>query len=123
MYQSSVLLFAFIVILLLYILPVILFFKLWKMTNNVQLMKNKICNLDKTHQAKVAFMEGDTTNAQRLLDRAFYEEVITLAAQGKNNTIYQRNYPLVVSRFRKLYYRLELTAPDFEIYEDIRNIP
>lgn len=121
--ELNYLLLAVMLVLLVYILPIILFFKIWGMTKDIRLLKRKYLDMDKSQEAKIAFMKGDSIKAKDILDSSFFNDVINLAKFSKKGDLYTKQYPLLIRRYENYYYSMSLTPPNFEHYKDITNIP
>ena len=70
------------------ILQIILFFKIWGMTNNVKRIWKKIDNKDFLSDACVSYIKGNLEETERLANEAFLQEVALLS---KSSTLYRRS--------------------------------
>lgn len=97
------------------VLQIILFFKVWGMTNDVEKIK-KGQERTKSVDARIAYLRGDKAQAQILMDEYFFEE----ARKFAENTDYgfDRNYKTHADYCSNLYANMELKAPDFEKYKN-----
>lgn len=57
-----------IIIIVFVILQIILFFKIWGMTNNIKKIKNKLIDNRRVVDAKTAYLNGQIAIAKKLLD-------------------------------------------------------
>jgi len=108
--------FVEIIIVIFGILQIILFFKVWAMTNNVREIKKKIIQPDLTKDAKLAAIKGDKTLAKSLLDTSFYLSVIEISEASE--TSYPASYVRLIEKYGALYEQLKLESPDFAKFED-----
>lgn len=70
------------------ILQIILFFKIWGMTNNVKRIWKKIDNKDFLSDACVSYIKGNLEETERLANEAFLQEVALLS---KSSESYYKN--------------------------------
>lgn len=94
------------------VLGVILFFKVWGMTDNV----SKICKIVQNvntleDDAKTAMLHGQSILAQRLLDKRLCELKDGIEKTRTNNPLMQREYQEQLNKLEKLYDFYELTMP------------
>lgn len=100
------------------ILQIILFFKLWGMTNNVKRIRNKIKNEDYLSKACVAFIKGDVEETEKLLNDAFLQEVANLSEASKDYEEWVGQLSLVEAKYKKAFSKIDKPAPDFDKYRD-----
>ena len=63
------------------VLQIILFFKVWGMTNNVKEITKKLeCDLEPVDYIRKALLKGDKERAKELLTEALAQEIIAFAA-------------------------------------------
>ena len=98
------------------VLQIILFFKIWGMTNDIREMKKNQQPQHKSVKARIAYLRGDKELAQILLDEYFFEEARNFATNA--NYDFKYNYQNHVNLCSNLYSDMELKAPDFEKYKD-----
>ncbi|RGP17253.1 hypothetical protein [Parabacteroides gordonii] len=58
------------------LLQIILFFKIWGMTNDIKEIKNKIPNNDRIRDAELAYLSGNPGVAKKVLDE-YFESIIS----------------------------------------------
>lgn len=97
------------------VLQIILFFKVWGMTNDVEKIKEGQTR-QKGVDARIAYLRGDKEKAQMLLDEYFFEEARKFAENA--NYDFERNYKTHANYCSNLYANMELKAPDFEKYKN-----
>mgnify|MGYP007023310743 CR=1 FL=1 len=66
------------------ILQIILFFKIWGMTNNVKRIWKKIDNKDFLSDACVSYIKGNLEETERLANEAFLQEVALLSKSSES---------------------------------------
>lgn len=104
------------------ILQIILFFKIWGMTNNITKINNKIYykkKYDAIKEAKIMYYKGDLDKAKDILDTAFYKRLIELA---EVESIFVTKYPMLEASMKPIYETMGIISPDFEKYRDIDNV-
>lgn len=97
------------------VLQIILFFKIWGMTNDVEKIK-KGQERTKSVEARIAYLRGDKTQAQTLMDEYFFEEARKFAEFS--NYYFEQNYKTHADYCSNLYANMELKAPDFDKYKN-----
>lgn len=117
------------------ILQIILFFKVWGMTNNVRDIKGRVHSISQNQktmqsrvvqieanyleEAKIAYLSGDYLEAKKKLDYSFFKEIAKLSGECKNDPVlYQSQYERLTLKYLKIYRMLRLKSPDFARYED-----
>lgn len=103
--------FVAVVIIVFSILQVILFFKLWGMTNDVNSIKARLSDSDLITKAKVCVLSGDVAEAKRMLDESFLLEITRF--EGKYETYYEF-FEKKHIEYLKLYNDLGINPLDFE---------
>ncbi len=99
------------------ILQIILFFKVWGMTNNVKRIERKFDNDSFLSDACVAYIKGNIEETERLANEAFLQEVALLS---KSSTSYQNwivGYLNLKEKYTRIFRKIEKPAPDFDKYE------
>lgn len=105
-----------IILLVFAVLQIVLFFKVWGMTNDVKKIKEKQRE-PKLGAAKVAYLRGDKDLAHILLDEYFFESARGFVFEqhgGMFNNLYAR----LVDQCSPIYEEMELESPDFEKYKN-----
>ena len=74
------------------ILQIILFFKIWGMTNNVKRIWKKIDNKDFLSDACVSYIKGNLEDTERLANEAFLQEVALLSISSESYEDWIDNY-------------------------------
>lgn len=100
------------------ILQIILFFKLWGMTNNVKRIWDKINNEGHLSKACVSFIKGDIEETEKLLNDAFLQEVANLSEATKDYEVWNVGFSKVEERYKKAFSKIDRQAPDFDKYRD-----
>ena len=68
--------FLTIVLLIFGVLQIILFFKVWGMTNNIKRIWKKIDNKDFLSDACIAYIKGNMEETEKLVNEAYLQEVL-----------------------------------------------
>ena len=88
------------------ILQIILFFKVWGMTNNVKRIWKKIDNKDFLSDACVSYIKGNLEETERLANEAFLQEVALLSKSSESYEdwvdSYRKNKREIYSSFKKI---------------------
>ncbi len=114
----SIILFVFAV------LQIILFFKIWGMTNNVKKIVDKLhCDDDKLWAVRRALMAGD----KELAKKELLECIVTEFEQrGYSNTLLSHVFTNIVKRYEPAFKQLGMEIPEFftkvKSAQDIRDI-
>lgn len=116
--MEGILLITSVVIIAFGVLQIILFFKVWGMTNDVRKIKNKTVNsFDEAHKQIII---GNKERAFEIYQRLYVEELIKLSELPGD---FKYNYPRLVEK-----YKLELSklgegySIDFSEYDEIHKI-
>lgn len=107
-----------IVIIIFGILQIILFFKLWEMTNNVKRINNKIekkCGTDLIWEIRKSILKGDKKKAENLLLDEFVNDLRQLLRE--NNHLTEDDITELKTDYAKYYEQLGGKLP-----ESIQNI-
>ena len=109
-------LFVSIVIIVFGVLQIILFFKLWGMTNNVKKIANKLnSRISWNDQIQIELLKGNKDKAQELLIEKFFIEIWELYVNGI--IFYNKKYKDIISRYPQLQ-----DVIDFEKYDSCDKI-
>ncbi len=117
-------LFLGIVFVIIGILQIILFFKVWIMTNDVREIKNNTSSntdLSIIMDAQIAYMKEQKDKAKDLLDSALYKSLLQVAEGEPYNYRYQ--VELISSSYKRIYEKMNFEMPDVEPYKNINNLP
>ncbi|GEM_PF-6376517 len=116
-------LFLSLLLIVLGIIQIIFYVKIWYMTNDVKKIKMMIPSGNKVRNAQICFMKGDVFGGKNHLDESLYEEI--LKAHGSNFAIseYVKKFDEIDKRYRKLYTKVGLEMPDIEKYKDRSKLP
>lgn len=129
--MDALMTFVSIVIIAFGILQIILFFKVWCMTDNVELIWKKMDDKNILTDACVSFVKGDLEETERLVNEAFLHEVSKLftssnlepgwVEKASYNTEYEKvniEYEKIVEKYTNIYEKINKPLPDFEKYKD-----
>lgn len=98
------------------ILQIILFFKIWQMTNDVSKIRNKGEKSDLITKAKVSILKGDRVKAQEILNEAFFTEIATAKIDGNLEEI--NPYSKIIMKYEEIYEDLNIVTPNFSLYNN-----
>ncbi len=111
------------------ILNLILFFKIWGMTNDVDEIKGVISSfkVSDLKKAEVETLLGNYETAYKIYYKCFIMEVLNLLQKSESNpTYYDRYYGITVTKYQKYLNALEGNySIDFEKYnskEKVKNL-
>lgn len=110
--------FVSIVIIVFGILQIILFFKVWDMTDNVKLILKKKDNKNLLSEACVAYVKGKLEEAERLVNESFLYEASKLSSLYEDKSEWGIEYGKLVKKYTRIFKNLGETHPDFEIYKE-----
>ena len=110
--------FTGIVIIAFGILQIILFFKVWGMTNNVKRIWKKIDNKDILSNACISYIKGDLEETEKLANEAFLQEVALLSKSSESYEDWLNGYKKLKDKYTRLFKKIDKPAPDFGKYED-----
>ncbi len=110
--------FTGIVIIAFGILQIILFFKVWGMTNNVKRIWKKINNKDFLSNACISYIKGDLEETEKLANEAFLQEVALLSKSSESYEDWLNGYKKLKDKYTRLFKKIDKPAPDFDKYED-----
>ena len=110
--------FTGIVIIAFGILQIILFFKVWGMTNNVKRIWKKIANKDFLSNACISYITGDLEETEKLANEAFLQEVALLSKSSESYEDWLNGYKKLKDKYTRLFKKIDKPAPDFDKYED-----
>ncbi len=110
--------FTGIVIIAFGILQIILFFKVWGMTNNVKRIWKKIDNKDFLSNACISYIKGDLEETEKLANEAFLQEVALLSKSSESYEDWLNGYKKLKDKYTRLFKKIDKPAPDFDKYED-----
>ena len=104
------------------ILQIILFFKLWGMTNDVEKIKKQITEgSSRVINARIEQMKGNSIKAKELLDEDFYSRVIEADSNLYSWYDYNEEYEKIAKTYSTIYEKFELEKPDFGKYKREKN--
>lgn len=102
------------------ILQIILFFKVWGMTNDVSRIWKKIDNKDFLSEACVSYIKGNLDETERLANEAFLQEAAFLSKSTNSYEDWQNGYRKLEEKYTRIFKKIDKPAPDFKKYEDIK---
>ena len=99
-------------------LQIILFFKVWAMTNDVAKIKNNLSASQDLLNARVAYMLGNKVKAKELLDASFYGSIINDWVFYHNHEGDPESYADVmraIERYKSSYKEMGFEMPDVNV--------
>lgn len=125
--MEGITLFVSIVIIVFGILQVILFFKLWGMTNDVKKIRKSLPNVSSDlSPAKMEFIIGNTDKAKEMLKKEFvldvYESYMKIVKENTEVTdpsVMEKEYSIDYDRLKRVYkgrFKDIIDDVDFERY-------
>lgn len=110
--------FVSIIIIVFGILQIILFFKIWGMTNNVNRIWKKL-NTDKALcNAGFRYLQGNIEEAEKLLHEAFLKEVVELSQSTTDWEEWDTGYNSLEEKYQRSFTKINRPAPDFKKYRN-----
>lgn len=100
------------------ILQIILFFKIWGMTNDVSRIWKKIDNKDFLSEACLSYIKGNLDETERLANEAFLQEVAYLSKSSKSLNDWTTGYRELKKKYTRIFKKIEKPTPDFDKYDD-----
>ena len=97
------------------ILQIILFFKVWGMTNNVKDIRNSI------KEANIAYLKGNIEEAEKLLNESFFKDISDLFYSTNSFAKWKNGLRSLEWRYKEAFKKIDKQAPDFEKYRDTAN--
>ena len=125
--MEGITLFVSIVIIVFGILQIILFFKLWGMTNDVKKIRKSLPNVSSDlSPAKMEFISGNTDKAKEMLKKEFvldvYESYMKIVKENTEVTdpsVMEKEYSIDYDRLKRVYkgrFKDIIDDVDFERY-------
>lgn len=102
------------------IMQIILFFKIWGMTNNVNRIWKKIDSKDFLSEACVAYIKGDLEETNKLANEAFLQEVAMLSKSSNAYADWEEGFNKLEKKYTRIFKKIEKPAPDFNKYRDAK---
>lgn len=100
------------------ILQIILFFKIWGMTNNVKRIWKKLENKDFLSEACVSYIKGDLEETERLANEAFLQEIAFLSKSSNSYEDWLNGFVDIKEKYTRIFKKIDKPSPDFDKYED-----
>lgn len=113
--MESILTFTGIIVIVFGILQIILFFKIWGMTNDVKVIKDK--GVDLIKEAQVQALLGNNEKAYELLYTSFIEEVCNLYHYALGKAYFASLYKKLVDSYKPHFALLNMNEPDFSKFD------
>lgn len=99
------------------ILQLVLFFKVWKMTNDLSEIKElyKFGSTRKEHIMKTVLM-NDKQAIQELVCDSFVNEVIRINYTAMSEKKFEQSIQEIIAKHERLLHKYDIEVPDFSIY-------
>lgn len=94
------------------VLQIILFFKVWSMTDDVKSIKNILSSNDLKAKAQILVLKGEMPEAKNVLDESFLFELTKYESKKYDN--YYDYYDEITAEYKEIYESLGLAPLDFE---------
>ena len=125
--MEGITLFVSIVIIVFGILQIILFFKLWGMTNDVKKIRKSLPNVSSDlSPAKMEFIIGNTDKAKEMLKKEFvldvyesYMKIVKETTEVTDPSVMEKEYSIDYDRLKRVYkgrFKDIIDDVDFERY-------
>ena len=95
------------------ILSIVLFFKIWGMTNNIKKIKSRYINSNDLKLAQIEFLKGNKSKAKDLLDNTLFS-VITDLKNSSDQSQYDKKINFIINNLADQYQKMELEMPNIE---------
>lgn len=126
--MEGMLTFVGIVVIVFGVLQIILFFKVWGMTNDIKNI-NETINPSKEKYVKMihlAILEGNEQKAAELIYRCFINEVHDLFSTQQDVHIYKEQYKVLATSYqkkiKKLDYKLQIDFDKYNEWDKIKKL-
>lgn len=116
--MEGMLTFTGIVIIVFGILQIILFFKIWGMTNNVDRIWKKINTPEARCRAELSYLQGNIEETEKLLHEAFLKEVVELSQATEDWGEWEAGYNYLEEKYEKAFKKINKPIPDFQKYRN-----
>lgn len=123
--MENMLTFTGIIIIVFGILQIILFFKLWRMTNDVRKIKSELCSEKDINEATVLYLKGEKKTAYTKLYNAFlYEVAIAGHSTWTDNPAddYIDSFRKIMRRYKPMFEKIGLGHPDYTLYDELEKV-
>lgn len=105
------------------ILQLILFFKVWGMTNDTEKIKDKILNVSDIQKAELAYICGNKEAVEYYLHKSLISDLKLYAGNSFAYGKYEDAFERAKQRYTSYYNDYKADLPDFSKYEDKANLP
>lgn len=123
--MEGMLTFVGIVVVVFGILQIILFFKIWGMTNDVNELKIELLRSNMKTEANILFLKGDKqATYNKLYDNFLREIVIATNMPCTTNTSYDYKvrYVNLVAKYKPAFEKIGLGHPDYTLYDELNKV-
>lgn len=123
--MESMLTFTGIIIIVFGILQIILFFKLWRMTNDVRKIKVGLLREDPLGEATILFLKGEKEAAYKQLFESFLRNIINAANStwtSNPNNDYKVDFKNIKQKYFSAFEKIGLGHPDYTLYDELEKV-
>lgn len=111
--------FLYLLILVFSVLQIILFFKIWGMTNDVEKIKYNSKRNILLVQSQACYLKGDVEKAKELLVESFYLELSNLRTNCITFERWEKDYKATYYMYSRIAQKIGATLPDYEEFNNI----
>lgn len=123
METTSTLTFFSIITIVTAILEIILFFKIWIMTNDVNSIKDTIKSKGITTKSQIAYLKGNKEEAKDLLLTAVYTSMLEYGKESLDNTEFNRFLINIDRTYKPIFEKMGFDMIDLVQYVYKKNLP
>lgn len=113
--------FTSIIIIVFGILQIILFFKLWQMTNDVRKLKIELLRKNPYNESVILFLKGDKKAAHNKLFESFLQDVVIASNStwtSNPEEDYKDSFEKIKSKYNESFEKIGLGHPDYSLYNE-----
>lgn len=117
--------FVGIIIIVFGILQIVLFFKIWKMTNDVHKIKYELTSDKSINQSILLLLKGDTKLAYDKLYDSFLNDVITASRSSWTSNPaedYKEDFNKIVELYKPIFEKIGLGHPDYSLCDELNKV-
>lgn len=123
--MEDMLTFTGIIVIVFGILQIILFFKIWGMTNDVRKIKEQFTNEKDINEATVLFIKGDKELSYKKLYNAFLHEIVIASHSTWTDNPeedYKSDFKKIINRYKPMFEKLGHGHPDYTKYDKLDKV-
>lgn len=107
------------------ILQIILFFKLWGMTNDIKELKFELLRRNMEKEANVFFLTGDKQAAYNKLNDNLLKEIVAATnwpCSANTEYDYKVRYLDIIAKYKPAFEKIALGHPDYSLYDELDKV-